>query len=73
VGPTFVKINGRSGAKLGDHTHGETKRGDLYLAKTGDPDLATGGDLFMVTVTCGGKPCGELPGQQWEPERRRVL
>ena len=29
--------------------HDETKRGDFYLAKTGDSDLATSGDFLMAT------------------------
>ena len=29
--------------------HDETKNEDLYLAKTGDSDLATSGDFFMAT------------------------
>ena len=46
-------------------TRRETKSGGFYLAMTGDPDVASSGGFFMVTGSCGGKACGELPGQQW--------
>jgi hypothetical protein len=34
--------------------HDETKSGDFYLAKTGDPDLATSGDFLMATDSRAG-------------------